>query len=55
MKKSIDGPLLIIALLLAITLFLYFNGVFPYPFGFIILCVFFIARLMSLKGRNNSE
>ncbi len=54
MKKRMDTWLLVIAALLAVTLMLYFYGVFPYPFGLLILIIFFIARVMHLQGSSNS-
>ena len=42
--------LLLIAMLLA-TLGAFLAGVFPYPFGFIILVVFIVARILYLRDR----
>ena len=55
MKKKFDPWLLLITLLLGFTLMLYFYDVFPYPFGFLILMIFFIARLMHLQGGSNEK
>ena len=55
LKTRIDVPLLIIALLLGITLFLFFYGIFPYPFGFIILSLLFVGRLLMLKDKNRVD
>jgi hypothetical protein len=46
---KIDSILLIISLLLMATLMATFLGLFPYPFGGIILLVLFMARLVYLK------
>jgi dihydroxy-acid dehydratase len=45
----LDIPLLIIGTLLAGTVTAFLLGIFPYPFGIIVLSAFFIVRLMTLK------
>lgn len=50
-KFQIDIPLLIIFLLLVATLLAFFGGIFPYPFGIIILLFFAIARLIHLNNK----
>ena len=47
-----DMPLLIIAAMLIATIVAFTLGIFPYPFGIIVLSVFLLVRLFSLKGRN---
>ena len=46
-----DRPLLIILLLLAGTLSAFAAGLFPYPFGVLVLSVLFAARLLVLAAR----
>lgn len=46
-----DIPLLVIGILLVASLAAFFSGVLPYPIGWIILGVAFIARLLYLRGR----
>ena len=48
---QIDFPLLVISILLAATLAAFFSGLFPYPFGFIILGFALIARVLQLRSR----
>jgi len=43
-----DWVAALIILLLAATLLAFFNGVFPYPYGWLILLALLIARLTSL-------
>lgn len=47
-----DTPLLILGLLLVASLAAFFTGVLPYPIGWIILTIAFIARLLFLAGDN---
>lgn len=42
--------LLLVAVLLA-SLAAFLAGVFPYPFGFIILTVFIVARILYLRDQ----
>jgi hypothetical protein len=58
MKTLLDPLLIIILLLLISSLGLFFGGVFPYPYGFLVLTAFLIARLLFLqqgkaKGRQD--
>ncbi|WP_018175713.1 MULTISPECIES: hypothetical protein [Thioalkalivibrio] len=46
-----DIPLLVIGALLVASLTAFFSGVLPYPIGWIILGIAFIARLLYLRGR----
>lgn len=46
-----DIPLLVIGALLLATLTAFFAGVLPYPIGWIILAIAFVARLLYLRGR----
>jgi dihydroxy-acid dehydratase len=50
-KNQIDLPLLIIGALLTATLIAFVLGIFPYPFGLIVLTVFGIARLLSIHNK----
>ena len=47
-----DIPLLIIAALLIATIVAFALGIFPYPFGILVLSAFLLVRLFSLKDRN---
>lgn len=49
--KRMDIPLLVIGALLIASLTAFFSGVLPYPVGWIILGIAFIARLIYLSGR----
>ena len=46
-----DVPLLIIAALLVATLTAFLSGLFPYPFGLLVLLAFLIARLLQLRSK----
>ncbi|WP_018871949.1 hypothetical protein [Thioalkalivibrio sp. ALJ16] len=46
-----DIPLLVIGTLLVASLTAFFSGILPYPIGWIILGIAFIARLLYLHGR----
>ena len=47
-----DPVLLVLLGLLAATLLAFFLGIFPYPFGLIVLLAFIAARLFTLPGRD---
>ena len=48
---QIDFPLLVIIILLAATLAAFLYGLFPYPFGLIILGFALVARILQLQSR----
>ena len=48
---QIDLLLLVITLLLAATLTAFIYGLFPYPFGLVILCTLLLARVLQLRAR----
>lgn len=50
-RVQIDIPLLLIGLLLSATLIAFLAGVFPYPFGFFILCFAMLGRILQLHSR----
>lgn len=50
-RVQIDIPLLLIGLLLSATLIAFLAGVFPYPFGFFILCFALLGRILQLQSR----
>ena len=52
LKKQFDLPLFIMLILLLLTLGSFLMGVFHYPFGFFILLVFIVARLLHLQGNH---
>jgi len=45
-----DRTLLYILMTLAITLLLFALGVFPYPFGLIVLTLLALGRFLQIKG-----
>ena len=49
-RATIDYPLLILLLLLAGTLIAFFAGLFPYPFGFIVITLAIVYRLTQVNG-----
>ena len=52
-SAQIDIPLLVLLVLLLATLTAFLVGVFPYPFGFIILGFACILRLSQLKKKKS--
>lgn len=44
-----DPILIIIGLLLLASLLTFFSGLIPYPYGILVLTIFFVARLLSLQ------
>ena len=50
-QNQVDFPLLIIGILLTATLAAFFTGLFPYPFGFIILGAALLGRILQLRSR----
>lgn len=50
MKLLDDKFLLLLAALLGIMLAAFLYGIFPYPFGLIVLSIMIFARLLSLRG-----
>jgi dihydroxy-acid dehydratase len=55
MKRLCDPVLLALGLLLMASLAGFFSGVFPYPFGFLVLLVFVVARILFLQGGGNEK
>jgi hypothetical protein len=55
MKTWLDPALILILLLLISSLGLFFSGVLPYPYGFLILCALLIARLLFLQDKANGR
>lgn len=47
----LDRTLLLLLALLVTSLGAFLADVFPYPFGFIILTVFIVGRILYLRGR----
>lgn len=47
---EIDLPLLIIILLLATSLTAFFAGLFPYPFGLVILVAALLGRILYIRS-----
>jgi len=45
-----DTPLLFIVIALVGTLLLFAAGVFPYPFGLIVLTLLALGRFLQIKG-----
>ncbi|MBW9256014.1 MAG: hypothetical protein K1566_19120 [Candidatus Thiodiazotropha sp. (ex. Lucinisca nassula)] len=50
MKLLEDTFLLLLIILLGITLSAFLYGIFPYPFGLLVLSIMIFARLLSLRG-----
>ena len=50
-QTQLDLPLLIIVSLLAATVIAFLMDVFPYPFGFFILCFALLGRILQLQSR----
>ena len=48
--SSMDRPLLYILIALASTLLLFAVGVFPYPFGLIVLTLLALYRFLQIQG-----
>ena len=51
MKTLLDPLLILLLLLLASSLGLFFGGLFPYPYGLLVLTVLLVARLLFLQGK----
>jgi hypothetical protein len=51
-KTKLDIILIVVGLLLLATLVAFFIGLLPYPYGFIVLSIVFIARIMQIRGRD---
>ncbi|MGB5440482.1 MAG: hypothetical protein WBN90_12645 [Gammaproteobacteria bacterium] len=49
----LDCTLLLLVVLLIISMEAFMAGVLVYPFGFIVLTVFIVARILYLCGRQN--
>jgi hypothetical protein len=45
-----DRPLIVILLALLITVLLFATGVFPYPFGLVVLTLLAIGRFLHIRG-----
>jgi dihydroxy-acid dehydratase len=50
-KLPMDIPILIICGLLVVTLAAFFTGIFPYPYGLIVLVAALAARIFVIRGR----
>ncbi|MFW2372129.1 MAG: hypothetical protein ACN4GM_03345 [Gammaproteobacteria bacterium] len=53
LKFNIDIILLIIGTLLMLTVTGFVTGWFIYPYGFLLLLIFFAARIAYLAAKNN--
>ena len=54
-RVQIDIPLLIIGLLLSATLVAFLADIFPYPFGFFILCFALLGRVLQIQSRKKLQ
>lgn len=54
-NTTFDIPLLIIAILLIATLVAFFSGVFPYPYGLIILIALGFARISHIRQSKHTR
>ena len=50
-----DLGLIVMALLLAVVLFLFLTGIWPYPMGWLVLLLFLAARYQHLKLRQRNQ
>ena len=50
-----DPVLIIIGILLLASLLTFFSGLIPYPYGILVLTIFFIARLLSLQTSHSNR
>ena len=48
--NAMDRPLLYILIALSVTLLLFAVGVFPYPFGLILLILLALGRFLQIRG-----
>lgn len=55
MNRLSDPLLIILLLLLLSSLALFFIGIFPYPFGLVILAALLMARLLVLRGKSTDD
>lgn len=55
MNRFADPVLGLLVVLLLASLAGFFSGVFPYPFGFLVLLVFVVARILFLQGGGNQK
>ena len=54
LKRRVDLVLAVLAGLLIASLLAFMWGIFPYPFGLIVLAVLITARIFSLRGSGYS-
>ncbi|MBV2122960.1 MAG: hypothetical protein KUF74_16075 [Candidatus Thiodiazotropha sp. (ex Ctena orbiculata)] len=50
MKLLNDKFLLLLIILLGLTLAAFLYGIFPYPFGLLVLSIMIFARFLTLRG-----
>ncbi|MCG7868118.1 MAG: hypothetical protein N0E37_14435 [Candidatus Thiodiazotropha taylori] len=50
MKLLDDKFLLLLIILLGLTLAAFLYGIFPYPFGLLVLSIMIFARFLTLRG-----
>ena len=48
-----DPVLIIIAVLLIASLLAFIGGLFPYPYGLLVLLIFFVARLLAIQNKKS--
>ena len=53
MHRLTDPVVIILLALLAATLLAFFLGIFPYPYGLMVLAAFTAARILYLQGRGD--
>jgi 1,4-dihydroxy-2-naphthoate octaprenyltransferase len=55
MEAAVDWYLVLIGILLIATLTAFFTGLFPYPFGVLLLLVLFGIRLMRKREKKRKQ
>ena len=51
MKVKFDLVSVLLAIVLIATLLAFFAGIFPYPYGWIVITLFLVFRLASIRER----
>lgn len=53
--SDMDWLTVILLVLLIATLIAYFSGIFPYPFGWLILVAILIGQILNQRGSKNTD
>ena len=54
-QSKIDIPLLVLTILFGLTLLFYIYGVFPYPYGVLIIIIMIIARVLATREKTEPD